>query len=738
MVILTLPSSYETIQQSKIVPNVWVPYSLRKIDPLIQVPSPTVKNSPIYAPVPQLTPETGVSRDPSLPHHVLTTNPTDNDPAHQHWYTHPKNGKPKSNVPSVTGQIITSMKNATRMTLPRIELIQAFLPTGPTTSQSVRATLFIDPSEECFPRTCANTITPTKGSGMDIDSTESSEQKESPNPPPHDDHTGNDNHPNANNANDEDEDEDEDTVHQSGSVSTHTHMFYLHCYKHKAPPGYNIASYTSRYMTHVYHCDRTAVFHPTNIEYEDPFTAETDKRTTINNFHLFFSNHTTKTDKRVLWNTQIRVTTKLTRTELLTLSVPFLKASSAWISNKDYDAHRRDIVAYYCDTRTSGICWKHRCERLNKALRECPDYPQPICDQLSSLSIDAPPLYYTVRKFSHPDVSLLAFQAQKQHMGLAEDMIYHLATTGQLPTYGISDTSQLLTKSEMFSPHGGVRVQTVLEHHQAMEKSLTTVHVSNITQRFLDFNYRVNDDDTTTTIGGHMATNASYDCIQYNATGAFIMYIMKNTVRENWLRNFNNYRQLIINYNDDNPQSKISVPVCKQAPVPREPTPSLRHFRQIQANQPPPKLRRTKQRPDNRPNAWETPPSIIHQHVVSPNDTQTRSVASSLNDTTNTKTDISFLTQTIMTQLEEKFEAESAKNDVRFNAQTAKIQQLSTTIASNNERLKKVENENTNNQKNFDELKMMMQALLNREPNNVQINDNNKRLHEESQDGNLS
>ena len=53
-------------------------------------------------------------------------------------------------------------------------------------------------------------------------------------------------------------------------------------------------------------------------------------------------------------------------------------------------------------------------------------------------------------------------------------------------------------------------------------------------------------------------------------------------------------------------------------------------------------------------------------------------------------------------------------------------------------RLNKVENNNANNQKNFDELKMMMQALLNRESNNVQINDNNKRLHEESHDENLS
>lgn len=74
---------------------------------------------------------------------------------------------------------------------------------------------------------------------------------------------------------------------------------------------------------------------------------------------------------------------------------------------------------------------------------------------------------------------------------------------------------------------------------------------------------------------------------------------------------------------------------------------------------------------------------------------------------------------------------------------------MSTTITSNNECLNKVKTNNTDNQKNFEalknelrydsaEVKMMLQALLSQQTNNVQINDNNKRLHKESNDNNIS
>lgn len=198
-----------------------------------------------------------------------------------------------------------------------------------------------------------------------------------------------------------------------------------------------------------------------------------------------------------------------------------------------------------------------------------------------------------------------------------------------------------------------------------MEDSLSVVKVSNITKQFLDFHYTVNDDDTMTTIGGHLVAHASYNCICHKDAGEYILFIMKETFRENWLRNFNNYQQLVIDHNNANPNTKISIPQCKQALLPQEPSPSLQHFRHIQETQRPTKHRRTKQQNNNRSNAWDDPPSIIHQHTVSPNDTQTRSDASSLNDATNTitKSDISILTQSIMTQMEEKFEAALARNE---------------------------------------------------------------------------
>ena len=196
--------------------------------------------------------------------------------------------------------------------------------------------------------------------------------------------------------------------------------------------------------------------------------------------------------------------------------------------------------------------------------------------------------------------------------------------------------------------------------------------------------------------------------------------------------------------------------------MPQEPSPSLQHFRRIQETQPPTKHRRTNQQNNNRSNAWVKPPSIIHQHHVSPNDTQTNSDESSLNDATNTvtKSQISILTQSIMTQLEEKFDAQSARNDERFNAQTEKLRQLSTTIVSNNERLNQVETITADNQKNFNELKsdfdtkfengfknnnqvlltqmeMMMKTMFS-SMTKVQINNNIKRSYDDSNDNNLS
>lgn len=213
MVIITLPPHYKATQQLLIAPTVWIPYSLGKTNPLIQVPPLHDKNSLTYTPLSAPTPGNHVPfHDPSMPQPALKPANVAIDPLDQQWYPSPKNGKPKSDVPSVQGQIITSMTSATRPTLPPIKLIEAFLPPQPTTYPSVHATVFLDPFATCSPKMCAaQQITLTKENAMEIDNNECSEQNAPPTPPPN-------NEPNNNDPPlppDNNEKNDDDTVLQS-------------------------------------------------------------------------------------------------------------------------------------------------------------------------------------------------------------------------------------------------------------------------------------------------------------------------------------------------------------------------------------------------------------------------------------------------------------------------------------------------------------------------------------------
>ena len=86
------------------------------------------------------------------------------------WYPRPKNGKPKSTLPAVLGQIITSMNSVVNPPLPPIRIQPSYITDHTRPPVSVSATLYINPNAPSPMNQCAATpISPNDRAAMETE-----------------------------------------------------------------------------------------------------------------------------------------------------------------------------------------------------------------------------------------------------------------------------------------------------------------------------------------------------------------------------------------------------------------------------------------------------------------------------------------------------------------------------------------------------------------------------------------
>ena len=70
------------------------------------------------------------------------------------------------------------------------------------------------------------------------------------------------------------------------------------------------------------------------------------------------------------------------------------------------------------------------------------------------------------------------------------------------------------------------------------KKKLTIVRVNNLSQYFLEFEFKMTDEDLLMTLGEHFTATASFDCICQVNHNTFAEFVLKQRVKQDWLALF--------------------------------------------------------------------------------------------------------------------------------------------------------------------------------------------------------